>query len=335
MSKPPPGAAAWRRAADRWLFRIGAPETGPIRLGQRRIYVLPTAAGLSFALALLVMLLASINYNLSLGYGLVFLLGGVATASIVHAFRNLLGLAIRAGRCAPAFAGDAVGFRLLVNNPRPTRRPALRLRARGEVSPFALAPAEEAEVLLACPSCVRGPLPIGRTVIETDWPLGLIRAWSVLVPDATCIVYPAPETTPPPLPEHGAGEGQAGPQSRTGDDDFAGLRAHRRADSPRHIAWKALARGGPLLTKQYVAAQGGDVLLDWSALPPELDDERRLSRLTAWILRAEQAGRRYALKLPGGILGPDHGAKHRDRCLRALALFGLRGEPEDAHEGEQ
>ncbi|MHB1372557.1 MAG: DUF58 domain-containing protein [Thauera sp.] len=320
------GAATWRRAADRWLFRIGAPEPEPIRLGHRRIYVLPTAAGLGFAVALMVMLLASINYNLSLGYGLVFLLGGTATASIVHAFRNLLGLSIRAGRCTPTFAGDAAGFRLLVDNARKSRRPALRLRAHGEVSPFTLAPEQETDVLLACPTHARGPLPLGRTVIETDWPIGLIRAWSVLVPDATCLVYPAPETDAPPLPERGAGEGQTGPQPRAGDDDFAGLRAHRRADSPRHIAWKALARGGPLLTKQYAAAQGGDVLLDWSALPPEFDDERRLSRLTAWTLRADQEGRRYALQLPDALLGPDHGAEHRDRCLRALALFGLRNE---------
>src|SRR5690606_4630090 len=81
-------AAALRRGADRWLFRVGAPETAPIRLTQRRIYVLPTAAGLGFAIALVVMLVTSINYNLSLGYALVFLLGGAATASIVHAFRN-------------------------------------------------------------------------------------------------------------------------------------------------------------------------------------------------------------------------------------------------------
>lgn len=321
-----PGASALRRGADRWLFRIGPPEHGPIRLGQRRIYVLPTAAGMSFAAALMVMLLASINYNLSLGYGLVFLLGGVATASIVHAFRNLLGLAVRVGRCAPAFAGEAAGFRLLVNNPRSARRPALRLRAHGETTAFALAPAQEADVLLACPSRTRGPLALGRTVIETDWPLGLIRAWSVIVPDAVCIIYPAPETTPPPLPGHGAGEGEAGPQPRIGDDDFAGLRAHRAADSPRHVAWKALARGAPLLTKQYVAAQGAEVLLDWSSLPTALDDERRLSRLTAWVLQAERTGRRYALQLPGRVIGPGHGMEHRDRCLRALALFGLRSE---------
>ena len=119
-------AAALRRGADRWLFRVGAPEPAPIRLTPRRIYVLPTAAGLGFVGALVVMLVTSINYNLSLGYGLVFLLGGAATASIVHAFRNLLALSLRPGRCEPVFAGEAAGFRLLIDNPRAARRPAGR-----------------------------------------------------------------------------------------------------------------------------------------------------------------------------------------------------------------
>ncbi len=38
-----------RHSVDRWLFRVGAAEPAPIRLGQRRIYVLPSAAGIAFA----------------------------------------------------------------------------------------------------------------------------------------------------------------------------------------------------------------------------------------------------------------------------------------------
>ena len=82
-----------------------------------------------------------------------------------------------------------------------------------------------------------------------------------------------------------------------------------------------------MLTKQYAAAQGGDVLLDWSALPTHLDEEQRLSRLTAWVLRAEQDGRRYGLLLPQTHIAPELGRDHRDRCLRELALFGIA--PED------
>ncbi len=321
-------AALWRRlrkTAERWLFRIDGPEPAPIRLVQRRIFVFPARAGFAFAAALLVMLIASINYNLSLGYGLVFLLGGAAAASILHAFRNLFGLSIRPARNEPVFCGDTAVFRLLVTNERPRRRPALRLLARGQATQFALGAETEDKVDLPCPTTHRGWLAIGRTVLDTHWPLGLIRAWSVFVPEARCLVFPAPEPDPPELP--GSGEALDGgrPSLAEGDDDFAGLRAHRSADSPRHVAWKVLARGGPMLTKQYAAASGRDLVLDWDATGTGLDVEQRLSRLCAWILQAEADGRRYALVLPGLRTGCERGRAHRDRCLEQLATFGHEG----------
>ena len=318
---PMAGTAALRAAADRWLFRVTGPEAAPIRLVQRRIFALPTGAGIGFACVLLVMLIASINYNLSLGHALVFLLAGSAAASMLHAFRNLFGLAIRPGRCAPVFCGDTVNFQVLVANPHARRRPALRLSALGQSVTFEAAAGDETAVGLPCPSMRRGWLTMGRSVIETRWPLGLIQAWSVFVPDVRCLVFPAPEPDPPALPTGGEGAREARARKGEGDDDFAGLRAHRTADSPRHVAWKVLARGGPMLTKQYAGAEGRELVLDWDALDPGLDTESRLSRLCAWVLQAEARGLRYALALPGMRSPCASGSAHRDRCLERLALF--------------
>lgn len=310
-----------RRQFDRWLFRVGRPEPAPIVLGQRRIFVLPTTAGLAFAAALAVMLMTSINYNLSLGYALVFLLGGVAFASIVHAFRNLLHLSLRPGRAEPAFAGERARFSLLVGNTRQAPRPALRLKAQGAIVRFELAANETADVVLSCPTERRGWMPLGRVIIETTYPLGLIRAWSVLVPDIHCLVYPEPETVPPPLPV-GAADSTGRRTGQAGDDDFAGLRPHRPADSPRHVAWKALARGGPMLTKQFAGLDGGEIRLDWNELPRTLGPEARLSRLSAWVLAAERNAQVFSLQLPGGgVPTVDRGPRHAAACLKQLALF--------------
>ena len=320
--------ATLRGTLDRLLFRVGAPEPAPIVLGQRRIYVLPTPAGLAFAAALLVMLIASINYNLSLGYALVFLLGGVSVASIVHAFRNLLHLSFAPGRAEPVFAGDRASFHVIVANRRHARRPSLRLGARGAMVPFEIAADDRADVSIAAATSTRGWMTLGRVRIETTYPLGLIRAWSVLVPDQRCLVYPPPEPTPPPLPQ--------GPSSKAGrragsagDDDFAGLRRHQPADSPRHVAWKTLARGGPMLTKQFSGMDGGEVHLDWNDLPADLGTEARLSRMTAWIVAAEQLGLAFSLTLPAARIAPGQGSEHSANCLRHLALFGTDN-PADA-----
>jgi hypothetical protein len=56
----------------------------------------PAGAGLLFAGTVLVMLLGCINYNLGLGYVLMFLMSGIGIVSIPH-LRNLLGSSSRVG----------------------------------------------------------------------------------------------------------------------------------------------------------------------------------------------------------------------------------------------
>jgi len=99
-----------RASLHRWLFRVSGPEAPPIVLGQRRIFVLPTRFGLALALTLLIMLLTSINYTLSLGFALTFLIGSVAWISIHHAFRNLVGLSITPGKADAVFCGNPAQF---------------------------------------------------------------------------------------------------------------------------------------------------------------------------------------------------------------------------------
>ena len=74
-----------------WLFRLHGPERGEVVLVQRRIFILPTGAGITFAVVLLLMLTGSINYALSLGFILAFLLAGLAIVAMLHTFRNLAG----------------------------------------------------------------------------------------------------------------------------------------------------------------------------------------------------------------------------------------------------
>ena len=69
-----------------------------------------------------------------------------------------------------------------------------------------------------------------------------------------------------------------------GSDDFSGLRAHQITDSPRHVAWKAVARGAEMLTKQFAGRADARLWLDWELISPLLDVEARLSRLTGWVL---------------------------------------------------
>ena len=312
------------RWLDRHLFRIRAAEPLPAVLRHRRIFVLPTRAGLAFGATLITMLLASMNYSLSLGYGLTFLLAGVGVVSMHHAFRNLIELRLRGVRMDAVHRGQTAVLTAVIENSAARAREALELHSRdSEATRFALAPNSSVQVRIRIPAQHRGWLEPGRLVLETRYPLGLVRAWCVLTPAVRCLVYPAPESPPVafPTPRLESARGHDGSQGR---DDFAGLREYRPGDSPRHIAWKIAARNDTdLFTKQFRGGNDARTELDWDALPSDMDTEARLSRLTRWVIEAEAAGLPYGLRLPGNTLAVGNGREQRERALRALALHGI------------
>jgi len=181
--------------------------------------------------------------------------------------------------------------------------------------------------VLTVPAPRRGWLPLGRVMLETRFPVGLFRAWSTIEPDSRCLVYPRPEVSalPPLAPSAQAGGARAHAQ---GSDDFSGLRAYQPADSPRHVAWKSVARSDTqharsdeMLTKQFAGDAVAELWLDLRDLPPSLGLEQRLSRLAGWVLAAERAGALYGLRLPGMEIKPARGEAHRIACLEVLALY--------------
>lgn len=312
--------SGWRKRTLRYLRRQS--DGGTVRLGLRRIYILPSRQGLLLAGFLVLMLVGSLNYNLSMGYALTFILASMGLVSMVHAFRNMAGLTVRAGRADSVFAGDLAIFNLYLENESTQNRYSLAVASSGQAPEYYDVPARALTAArLRMPAHRRGRLQAGRFRVFTRFPLGLFHAWSNLELDMQCLVYPKPDAAAVPLPaaEPSSGEGAA---SGHGRDDFAGLRPYHAGDSLRHVAWKAAARGEDLLTKQFTGRAESQLWLDWDALAG-LDTEARLSRLTRWVLDAEAAALNYGLRLPDITLDPGHGDAHCGRCLEALALFGL------------
>jgi len=319
--------ATLRNRFRTWLFRPKI-DNGSVKLTQRRIFIIPTKQGLMLVFVLILMLLGDINYNLSLGYVLTFLLTMMAVMSMLHAFRNFAHLEIRPGRVDPVFRGEAARFTFHFNNRSRLSRYQLCLFKTGEsfwaggdpVTTFDAPAQQETTVTFPLTARQRGWLTTGRMTLYTKFPLGLFYCWSYLHFDTRCLVYPKPIIDAP-LPEGSAPDG-TGKRSVAGDEDFSGLRKYVSGDALPRIDWKAYARERGLQVKQFSTPLGEELWLDY-ADTPERHEEEKLARMTRWVLDAESQGLRYGMRLPNSELPSNHGNEHLDECLRRIALFNL------------
>jgi uncharacterized protein (DUF58 family) len=320
-------AAALARARFQHWVHSRQARTDTLLLTQRNVYIVPTGAGWVFALTLLVLLLASINYQLNLGYVLTFLLAGSGAVSMHLTHATLRGLTLHLKPVAPVFAGDAAVLDLVLTSPgsarygiglKVARAPAA---SRSWIDVPALG---QAHAQVSFVPAARGRIDAPTLAAETRFPLGLFRAWTVWRPAMQLLVYPRLERPAAPLPTARAMPGGPTSSRSAGGGEVEGVRAYRRGDPPKLIAWKKAAKlldsGGELVSRDTSASTHQELWLDWQSCGA-LAPEERLSRLAAWALVAHRAGAVYGLHLPGVDIEPADGDAQRRRCLEALALW--------------
>ncbi|AXA91915.1 DUF58 domain-containing protein [Massilia sp. YMA4] len=305
-------------------------------LTMRRVYVLPSRAGVAYVALLVLMLVGAINYTLGLGFALTFFAGSCAIVDMVLTVRNLAGLRLLAGRAQPVFAGEEAQFELQLHNDGQADRCAIRIGFHPAGTPWRTQSAHAVDVAagastavtLTVPASRRGWLVAPPVRLTTRFPLGLFGAWSNWQPDLRVLVYPFPEQDAPPLPSRG--DASAEGHGTVGLDNFAGIRSYQPGDPMRHLAWRQIARlhpedGGQLVTKHFDGGAVAELLLDFADLPLQLDLELRLARMAQWVLQAEARALPYAFRLGHHHYPAALGDAHRAACLRALALYGDAG----------
>lgn len=306
----------------RWGERRVTPRPGPVSLTGDGIYLLPNRSGLLVGVALGVMLLLCLNYNLNLGFLVTFLAISLFFVSIFHTYRTLRGLQVGCGGAEAVFAGEPARFSVTLTALTRHEHREIRLERRGApaVTCPVLPPGGGETLGLEVPTLRRGWQPLGALTVSTQAPLGVMVAWSPLELQTGVLVYPAPEVGGVPLPP-GEGEEKHAVRNADGDEEYYGVRPYHAGDPPRSIHWKATARTGMVHSRQFQAPRGERLTLTWEATAG-LEEEARLSRLCRWVLEAEAAGLAYALHLPGVSLPHGSGSRHRERCLTALARHG-------------
>lgn len=300
------------------------------RLQQRNIYILPTRAGWMFGILLCVLLIASINEQLSLGYALTFLLAGAAAVSVHITHANLSGLALHAQSGPPIHLDREASLTVRIDNPKRRDRWGLGFRLRA-ADPGSLAWADvsslsQTQLQLRWRPSQRGRVNLPVLCIESRYPFGLFRAWSLWRPQAQQWVYPALLKPAPDWPRHpSAPPSQEGRQLRpTPGGDEENLKPYRRGDPWHRIHWKktaqAWARGQDGISREAQSHLAPNRHIDWNDTSGH-GGEHRLSMMCTWLIMTgpDQA---FSMRLPQQVFPRGQGHEHQQRCLQALALFG-------------
>jgi uncharacterized protein (DUF58 family) len=308
-----------------WIGRLQPADSST--LTQRNVYILPTRAGWMLGLTLLVLLLASINYQLNLGYVLTFLLAGCALVGMHVGHGTLRGLNLHLLAPEPTFAGNAASVTVLLHSQRTTPRYGIGLAVLGsrQWSWTDVEAQGSARVHTVFHPERRGLQSLPALTAETHFPLGTFRVWTVWRPATQLLVYPSAEAHAPPLPpgEPSAGGGRAAQRHSSGE--FDGVRSYRRGDPLKMVVWKKVDKSGQLVSRDTQQAQRFELWLDlahtghFAGAVGSL--EQKLSRLCAWVLAADQQELRYGLRLAALAIPPGSGDAHKRACLSALALY--------------
>lgn len=319
--------ASWEERFYRWIDQR-SPRALQVQLNRKNLYTFPNLTGLLYLAITLVIWLLGTNYQNNLILGLGYLLCSIFVVSILHAFANLAGISVRFVGARPAFAGDPAAFVLELNCTNTAGCDNVELRwPNGETQVITLNHNEPQQVIVRAQSRERGYLRPGRLLVQSRFPLGIIRCWTWLNLETTALIYPAPIITDEPHAQASGGREEGGASQR-GGDDFSGLRDYQAGDPIKHIAWKQYAQDKGLFTKEYEAFLSAEKWLDWDSLTQT--QEWRLSGLCYWALDYERRQIPYGLRLPGLSLAPALGEHHLRAVLTALAQFNLPGEAGDA-----
>ncbi len=304
-------------------------------LNSKSIYILPTREGLIYALLVLIILAAAINFNNSLVFFFAFLLVGVGLVSMRATQQNLLNLHFSFAHIKPVFCHQPISLPLLI---KPLSKHQLLSNKISHYSidiQFSHSTSEldlanrldiyfndKSSLHLSYATEQRGSLKLPALTISSLYPLGLFRAWANIQLNSDALVYPSPTRPFAHQPKSGSNSEGQGEQGR-GFDDFSGFKSYQVGEPLNHIHWKAYAREQGLLSKTFSGANDHEYWLNWNELQGDI--EHRLSQLCRLILDAQAQGDRYGLILPNSNINISQGESHQHQCLKALAMYQVVG----------
>lgn len=316
-----------------WLNLLSRrlPAQHCVTLAHRSIFILPTGFGLFWLLLVALLFLFGTNYQNNLVIALSILLLSIFNTCIIYSYRNLAGMTLQAKTGPNVYAGQSVIFPIALSATQVQHKVTLNY-PENPIQTLDRLDNQKQILLLPFANNARGVVNPGRVKVESRYPLGLCRAWSNIDLDNSQVVFAKPKPSENSLTQHhthSAEESHQHGKTIIGVEEFKSLKPYVTGESLNQIAWKQLAQGRGMLTKEFEQPLSAPQWLVFD--PTNHDIEQQLSELTWMADQLSQQERVFGVILPSKTIAPSAGAAHRVACLKAIAIY-----PEhvgDSHDG--
>ncbi|MEJ2696979.1 MAG: DUF58 domain-containing protein [Candidatus Sulfobium sp.] len=241
-----------------------------------------TREGRRFVLLALLIAVAAVNTGNNLIYLIFALMFSVAVLAVVLLKVNVSGLALEVSFEGPVFAGEPAYAAVLTrNNKRFVPSYSLRVAADGAVSPvyFGLISAGgAAEKAIPLRFERRGLYGHRDFFIESGFPFILLNSRRAAGVSGEILVYPALVKTDDMIAGSSRNPGEGARIRSSSGDEIYSVREYRHGDDRRRIHWKATAKTGALMVKEYAEGEyrKATVVIDNLSVPG--DESRRVIR---------------------------------------------------------
>jgi hypothetical protein len=345
---------------NKWLNKR-IPAATQHHLNHHNIFIFPAKFGLLFLTLCVLLFLLGTNYQNNLMLLLCYFLLAIFLVNLLASYINFARIDLQIGKCPEVFVGDNLHIPLWLNANNDgnflTRSPVNGLlhfkfqankyksskKTKTQHNPpntLVDSDAFSNPINLSQKCHQRGKLTLSRVTVESFYPLGLYRCWTHLAFSHQITVFPKP--LPCEIQLH-VGEHNNAKKSgeianeQAGHDDFSHLKAYQVGEPLNHVAWKQLAKGRGMVSKQFssIGNHIGWLKLSteyknktFSHLSMELETSlnndalnKELGELCYQVIELSRTQRTFGLDLGMQCIVPNSGAGHRLACLHALAYF--------------
>ncbi len=308
----------------RWLDKR-IPSANRFELDHKSIFIFPSKFGALFLFLCSGLFLLGTNYQNNLMIMLCYFLVSLFLLNLFITYVNFSKLDLQLGKTHNGFVNDSIQIPIWFNQSEHKKQ-----RPNGDLqigfykhANFLTLDLNDFSnpVYLALPCEARGRLELPRVTICSYYPLGLFRCWTHLKFKTSLLVYPAPISTPISLQnssENPKGHGQR--EQTMGYDDFDSLTPYKKGEPLNHVAWKQLAKGQGMISKQFSTQQSNTGWLVLQKTSPEFI-EKQLSHLCFQVMELSKNEQRFGLNLGTTQILPATGNEHQKACLEALAIY--------------